>query len=84
MITEKFFDIVKLIILSVLEIMPPLDFLSISYGSIASIVELVANTSYFVPYTSIFICLGIWVSFHVFRLGVSITNWLISKIPTIS
>lgn len=82
MITEAVLVIFKYIGLGIITILP--GFATQQIGSFAGLVELVANASIFVPFTTLFICLGIWIAFHVFRFAVSIANWVISKIPTIS
>ena len=82
MIIEGILSIFKAIALGIINLMPP--FTIQQLGSFAGLIELIANASIFVPFSTLFICLTIWVGFHVFRFWITLANWVIAKIPTIS
>lgn len=53
-------------------------------GSLAGFVELLAVSSYFIPIGVFQLCIIVFVAFHGMEFIISIVNWVISKIPTIS
>lgn len=53
-------------------------------GSIAGFVELLAVSSYFIPIGVFQLCVIVFVAFHGMEFIVSVVNWVISKIPSIS
>jgi hypothetical protein len=83
MIVEAILNLVKSLIIGMIGLMPNLTFFQ-EIGSIAGLVELIANASYFVPFSTLFICLGIWFIMQQAQLVMSIVNWIIGKVPTIS
>jgi hypothetical protein len=84
MITEAILSIFHAVASGVLFLFPALSIGSDVLGSVSGLIELLAYASIFVPFSAVFICLSAWVAFHVFQLGMSIANWIIGKIPTIS
>lgn len=53
-------------------------------GSLAGFVELLAVSSYFIPIGVFQLCVIVFVAFHGMEFIISVVNWVISKIPTIS
>lgn len=83
MITETFLNILKSITSFFVGLFPQIG-VGQELGSLAGFVELIASSTYFVPYSTLFICLGIWVIMHQAEFVMSILNWVIGKIPTIT
>lgn len=53
-------------------------------GSLAGFVELLAVSSYFIPIGVFQLCVIVFVAFHGMEFIISVVNWVISKIPSIS
>lgn len=53
-------------------------------GSMSGFVELLATASIFIPINVLGQCLVAWFILQMTRLGMTIVNWIIGKIPTIS
>lgn len=52
--------------------------------SMTTFFDLVYKSSFFIPYSTLFTCLGIGFTFYSTKLTISVANWLIKKIPTIN
>lgn len=83
MIVESILDMFQTVVLFLINGMPVLGFAQQQLGSFAGLVELFAYSSYFIPYSSLFVCLGIGISFYSAKFAMSIINWIIGKIPTV-
>ena len=83
MIIETIFDLLKAVILALIDTMPSFSIAYQQVGAIAGLIELFAYSSYFIPYSSLFICLGVGVAFYSAKFAMSVINWIIGKIPTI-
>lgn len=83
MIFEAVLDMFKAVVLFLIKGMPVVDFAQQQLGSFAGLIELFAYSSYFIPYSSLFTCLAIGITFYSAKFAMSIINWIIGKIPTI-
>lgn len=83
MITEVVFDLLKALILKIIDRLPDFRPLDELLGSYAGLVEIIAKSSYFVPWNAVLLCLASVVLFYNIQFTVSLFNWLIAKIPTI-
>lgn len=81
-IWNGFLDVIKTFVIWIIDILPSMAWLQIQ--SFDGMIELIAYTSCFMPWSTFFIALGVWIAFQNFRFVVSIVNWIIGKIPTIS
>lgn len=82
---EKFFnsllETVAQLIYWIIDLLPSLDFLQI--GSIAGFIELVGLTTCFMPWSTFFISLAIWIAFQQFHWVLGLVNWIYDRIPFI-
>lgn len=83
MIVEALFNMFKFVLLTLIDTMPVLGIAQQQFGSFAGLIELFAYSAYFIPYSTLFICLGIGVAFYSAKFAMSVINWIIGKIPTI-
>lgn len=83
MIIELLLNLLKSLVMLMINLMPNFTFFQ-EIGSLAGLVELIANASYFVPFSTLFICLGIWFIMQQAQFAMAIVNWIIGKVPTIS
>jgi hypothetical protein len=65
-------------------VVPVINITAQQLNSLTSIIEVMVASSYFVPYSTLFVCLFIGFIFYQAKLLMSIANWIIAKIPTIS
>lgn len=83
MITEVLLKFLETVTIWFVSLMPNISIFQ-EIGSMAGLVELISSASYFVPFSTLFICLGIWVAVYQAQFLMTIINWVIGKIPTIS
>lgn len=85
MIVELIFDAIFLIIVGLLDIIPPLPVGIVAQisGGMLGIVELFSRSSFIMPWASLISALGVWVAFHSIKLVKDTIDWLIDKIPFI-
>lgn len=63
------------------DLLPALDFIGL--GSIGGMVELIALTSCFMPWSTFFTALAIWIAFQQFKWVLGLANWIYDRIPFI-
>lgn len=83
MIIEALFNLFQTLILFVVNVLPTFSIAQQQIGSFAGLIELLAYSAYFIPYSTLFICLGIGISFYSAKFAMSVINWIVGKIPTI-
>lgn len=81
MVTELFLNIIYYIVSLLLT---PFQSISFPVGTLAGFLELIAYASIFVPLSALGVCLGIWLALQFATFTMSVINWIIGKIPTIS
>lgn len=81
MLTETLLNTIFTIISLLLS---PLKYFGDSVGSMSGLVELLTYANIFVPLNILAQCLGIWLAFQVLQFTMSIINWIIGKIPTVT
>lgn len=83
---ESFFawilDKVLSFIIFIIKLLPDLAWVQLE--SFDGMIELVSMTSCFMPWSTFFIALGIWIMFQQVRFVMTIVNWIIGKIPFIN
>lgn len=84
MITELLLSLVKSLVLASLSIIPILSVPDGLLGSVAGFVELLVEASIFLPVGVIILCIGWFIALYNLNFLMSIVNWVIRKIPTIS
>lgn len=84
MITELLLSLVKSLVLATLSIIPVLSIPAGLLGSVAGFIELLVEASVFLPVGVIIICIGWFIALYNLNFLMSIVNWVIRKIPTIS
>lgn len=84
MITELLLSLVKTIVLATLSIVPALSIPDGLLGSVAGFIELLFEASIFLPVGVIILCIGWFIALYNLNFLMSIVNWVIRKIPTIS
>lgn len=84
MITELLLSLVKSIVIGALSIIPVLSVPAGLLGSVAGFIELLVEASIFLPVGVIIICIGWFIALYNLNFLMSIVNWVIRKIPTIS
>lgn len=84
MITEVFIDAIITPVAMFINFFPALAIPTDLIGSIAGFIELLAVSSYFIPIGVFQLCIIVFLSFHSLEFIISVINWVISKIPTIS
>ena len=62
---------------------PVFDTQILQLESILTIFDLVYKSSFFVPWSTVFICMIIVTNFYSIKATISVLNWLIDKIPFI-
>lgn len=77
-----FLGVVAAFIMWIIDLLPSIAWLQVQ--SFAGIIELVALTTCFMPWSTFFMALGIWIAFQHFRFVLTIVNWIIGKIPFIN
>lgn len=83
MIVEKILDLFMDLVLGMISLVPSFSIAQQQLGSFEGLIELFAYSSYFIPYSTLFICLGIGIAFYSAKFAMSVINWIIGKIPTI-
>ena len=84
MITEAILNLIYSLIMSILDIIPEFQLGQDFIGGLASIGELLNKVNWVVPTQTLFTIISLWFLFHLLEGAVSLANWLIRKIPTIS
>ena len=84
MITELILDAIYSLIESILNIIPEFTLGDDFIGGLASIGELLNNVNWVVPTQTVYTIMSLWFLYHLLEGTVSLANWLIRKIPTIS
>jgi hypothetical protein len=84
LITELLLSLVKSLVLAILSIIPVLSVPAGLLGSVAGFIELLVEASIFLPVGTIIICIGWFIALYNLNFIMSIVNWVIRKIPTIS
>ena len=84
MITELFLSLVKSLVLGTLSIIPVLSVPNGLLDFVAGFVELLVEVSIFLPVGVILLCIGWFIALYNLNFLMSIVNWIIRKIPTIS
>ena len=84
MITELLLVIVKVLVIGTLSIIPVLAVPAGLLGHVAGFVELLVEASIFLPVGVILLCIGWFIALYNLNFLMSIVNWVIRKIPTIS
>lgn len=62
---------------------PTLDMSIFQLESMLTIFDLIHKSSFFIPWSTVFICCGIVVTFYNTKNTLQLINWLIDKIPFI-
>lgn len=81
MIVELVLNLFKTVVAAILT---PLSLVLQPIGSMAGFMELMSYASIFIPMAVFGQILIIWVGYHMLKFGMTVINWLIAKIPTIS
>lgn len=83
MIVELLLDAVFGVIGGLLNLIPamPDNVISQINGGILGIVELMARSSFIMPWGSLVSALTVWIAFHSVKLVKDTVDWLIGKVP---
>lgn len=84
MIVQFFLEIVFGLLATFINFFPALVIPTDLLGSLAGFIELLAITSFFMPIGIFQLCLIIFIAFHGMEFIISVVNWIIGKIPTIT
>ena len=82
MIVEGLLDILGAVIDNLILLIP--NFVIDAFGGFAGIIDAITKVSFFMPLTTLGLCIGIWISFQMFDFGYQAVMWVVRKIPGIS
>lgn len=83
MVTEAIITFALGLITDVVALMPILTVPVELLNGLAAVVELLVKSRYWIPWNTVFVCVGWLLALYSFKFVVSIANWIVNRLPIV-